>query len=116
MGYCRDSRWEAKVQEKQRTYRNLVAALREAGWQKVHLHVVPLGATGVVRAELKDTWKTLGVEGDSAKKLNNKLATCAWNGVRDITKARFKALQEVRQQKGDRAGAGPSTSGQWNRG
>ena len=81
------------------------------------VHVVPLGATGVVRAELKDTWKTLGVEGDSAKKLNNKLATCAWNGVRDITKARFKALQEVRQQKaGDRAGAGPSTSGQWDRG
>ncbi len=45
-------------------------------------------------------------------KLNNKLATCAWNGVRDRTKTRLKALQETRQQKGGGAGVGPSTSRQ----
>ena len=46
---------------KEGVYRNLKVALEEAGWNKVVLHSIPLGATGLT-GDMQGTWKALRLD------------------------------------------------------
>ena len=100
VGYCWDYKWKEKHDEKQGVYQNLKTALEAAGWSKVVLHSVPLGATGLT-GDMQDTWKALGLDRDGADRLRRRIMDVTWESLVGIVKARYAALAEVRQSEAD---------------
>ena len=48
VGYCSDTRWEAKLEEKKLQHAQLVHLLREAGWKVAEPRILLFGVGGTI--------------------------------------------------------------------
>ena len=72
VGYCSDTRWEAKLEKKKHQHTRLKAALEAANW-KVEEYIILLGSTGVNYQPTLQTLCTLGMLKHQAMKVMRKL-------------------------------------------
>ena len=98
VGYCSDTRVQDKREEKEKQHDRLAEALTAHGW-KVTKHVIPLGNTGIIYTNIRDTLQALGVE--DAHRTNKTLAKLNCHAVEYmqhiITKRRKLECTEMDQ-------------------
>jgi hypothetical protein len=60
LGYCSDFNWKQKLEEKKAQHQELIAALREDGWE-VEEHYIVLGTKGTIYKDTLATLQQLGL-------------------------------------------------------
>ena len=87
VGYCADTRYHAKLEEKQEQHAQLKGILQSAGHE---VEVVPLifGTTGCIYKSCEGHLQQLGVSHDCAQRLLRTLALDAARAAHTIIKAR----------------------------
>ena len=87
VGYCADTRYHAKLEEKQEQHAQLKGILQAAGHE---VDVVPLifGTTGCIYKSCEGHLKQLGVSHDCTQRLLRTLALDAARSAHTIIKAR----------------------------
>ena len=87
VGYCADTRYHAKLQEKQEQHAQLKSILWAAGHE---VDVVPLifGTTGCIYKSCEDHLKQLGVSHDCTQRLLRTFVLDAVRSAHTIIKAR----------------------------
>eukprot|EP00887_Chlorella_sp_A99_P002003 scaffold18.g2003.t1 len=101
VGYCSDTRWGEKVQDKLAQHRALLEALAQAGWRvDPDPHIVVLGACGAVYLNGLQALKKLGLTKEQSSTLLTKLHVMATQAVHDILVAR-RRLERGRPAKGE---------------
>jgi hypothetical protein len=97
VGYCIDTRWKAKLAEKDEQHvrgNGLVPALtsilaaylgEEEARRRIVVHSVPLGASGFALRKNKDTLEQLGIDGETAIKSLVKIGRQAMQAALHIT-------------------------------
>ena len=67
VGYCSDTRWEAKIEEKKLQHAQLVYLLREAGWKVAEPRILIFGVGGTIFHQTDNTLQQLGVTRKAAQ-------------------------------------------------
>ncbi len=93
-GYCSDTRWKAKFEEKTQQHRALAATMTELGWQ-VQVHAIVIGNTGMIPRNVYDTLLYLGVTKPQAQRCLADVATYSGNKVREIVAERRRLEQRA---------------------
>ena len=95
VGYAGDARWRDRHTEKRKKYEPLVEAMREAGWG-VELHVMILGATGMVYEHNDRVLEWLGV--DNMKERERALKELAAHGAKEASDIMAAYERETRDK------------------
>ena len=89
VGYCTDTRWRAKVQEKQEQHATLMRALTDAGWKVDETaHVVVLGTCGTVYLSGLQALQRLGLSKQQGEALLEGLSEHAISVMHNMSLAR----------------------------
>ena len=91
VGYCSDTRWQDKLQEKQTQHTELCKELRQALEQAgfvVEEHIIVLGTAGTVYKHDLKALKALGLTAKHASDLLTKLHIHAINKLQDVVISR----------------------------
>ena len=98
VGYCSDTRYEAKLEEKRTQHSQLQAALQSYGYDVTLIPMV-LGNTGTVYTTNLEGLMQLGMSRDKGKKLLGQLHTHAVTCTHNIVKSRRFLERQVLQQR-----------------
>ncbi|KAL4858980.1 hypothetical protein ACK3TF_000778 [Chlorella vulgaris] len=102
IGYCSDTRWTARVADKLEQHHQLMAALRQAGWNvDERPHVIVLGACGATYLSGQQALAQLGLNKKQSSDLLTKLHLNAAGAAHDISLARRRL-----ERTGSRTGVG----------
>jgi hypothetical protein len=102
IGYCSDTMWTARVADKLQQHHQLMAALRQAGWNvDERPHVIVLGACGATYLSGQQALAQLGLNKKQSSDLLTKLHLSAAGAAHDISLARRRL-----ERTGSRTGVG----------
>ncbi len=98
VGYCNDTRWTEKLEEKQQQHAELKRLLRIAGWQvDDQEYIVLLGTAGTVYRQSLRTLQALGMPADVARQLLQKLHIDVVLALQGIIATRRQLEREERK-------------------
>ena len=88
VGYCSDTRWEAKFEEKKLQHAQLVYLLREAGWKVAEPRILIFGVGGTIFQQTDHTLQQPGVTRNAAQACLLKIHTHSVLWVDKLVKLR----------------------------